>query len=83
MGAGPSMLGKTGAEKLAEESTLAREIVKQITVDLQVTQRQILLIIHGLALNLDDVGAAQKVAGVVREIEGLFLVDRTEEGHGG
>jgi hypothetical protein len=83
MSVGQPLLGKTETEKLAAEGVMAREIVKQITVDLQVTQRQLLLIIQGLSLSLDDLKLAQRLASVIHGADGLSLADRAEGGHGG
>lgn len=73
--------GKTGAEKDAEESAIAREIVREITSSVQVSQRQLLLIIHGLAMNLEKTEEMLQVTGAVRSLRGdLFLIDRAGDG---
>jgi adenylosuccinate lyase len=73
--------GKTSAERDAEESAIAREIVREITSTVQVSQRQLLLIIHGLAMNLEKTEELLQITGVVRSLRGdLFLIDRSGDG---
>lgn len=68
--------GQTSAERMAEESAQAHEIVREITADLQVSQRQILLIIHGLALTLEDGELMQQIASIARGSNSMFLIDQ-------
>lgn len=76
-----SVYGKTGVERDAEESEIARKIVREIVSDLQVSQRQLLLIIHGLAMNLERTEEMLKLTSAVRSLRGdLFLIDRAADG---
>ena len=73
--------GKTTTERLAEESKQAHEIVRELTAELQVSQRQILLIINGLALNLEDCDAMRHITDAVKNVGGkLFLIDHADVG---
>ena len=76
----PIRYGEMPTEKLAAENEICRNIVREIS-RFGVTQRQQMIIIYLLALELEDVDKMQELTAAVREIGGkeLFLIDRTSE----
>lgn len=71
--------GKTQAEQLAEESAIAREIVRELVNDIRVSQRQIGHIIYGLALNVENVELMKQLTTLVRAWPNFFLSDRAQD----
>lgn len=70
--------GKTQTERDVEETEVARRIVHELVSEIRISQRQLLLIIHGLALNMESNEDMRRVTGLVRELRSdLFLIDRT------
>lgn len=68
-----TVFGKTPGERLADELTLAREIVVNIA-QVGVNDSQRLAIINGLALELENVQHMKRITALVRELgEGSFL----------
>lgn len=71
--------GEFNSEKLAKESQIARDIVKEIT-QFGVNDRMILLIMHGLAMNFESHETMQAMTSFIRELRNdVFLVDKSEE----
>ena len=68
------LYGKLKSEELAEQNQQCRRIVSEI-MNFGVTQRQIWLLIHSLALELENIDEMRTIVGVVREMKGeeLFL----------
>lgn len=72
--------GQTGAERAAEEAEIAREIVREITSELRVSQRQICIIIHELAMNLERHDAMMQITSLVRYLcDDMFLIDKVDD----
>lgn len=69
--------GSTEAEEHAQKSTVVWEIVSEIT-SFGVTEKQILLIIKRLALNLENDNHMRKIAKLIDEIQEEGLVESTE-----
>ena len=65
----PIVYGQTPSEKLAAENQIARDIVKEINT-FGVNERQRWLIIHYLALELENPDEMREIIGVVRELKG-------------
>ncbi len=65
----PIVYGQTPAEKLAAENQIARDIVKEIGT-FGVNERQRWLIIHYLALELENPDEMREIIGVIRELKG-------------
>lgn len=76
----PLRYGKLSSEKLAEENHLCREIVREIT-NLNISQRQMLMLLYLLSLELEDVTKMKEISSVVRNSfdPNVFLVDQSEE----
>jgi hypothetical protein len=74
--------GQLKSEKLAEENTVCRQIVKEIA-NFGVTQRQQLLIIYLLALELENTEQMQNITALVRELAGSDLLLIDQEGSDG
>jgi hypothetical protein len=76
--------GKTPTESAAEESAIAREIVREITSHIQVSQRQLVLIMMFLAQNLENNTEMRRVVEVLRTLRGdLFITDAVPQEGGG
>jgi len=58
--------GKTTSEKLAEESSIARKIVKEIS-DFGVSERQRYLIMYYLSLELEDIQKVQLISSFLKD----------------
>jgi len=69
-----SLYGQFESEKLAAESQIAREIVKEIN-NFGINERQRWLIIHSLALELENHEHMRELVGFIKETKGdsLFL----------
>ena len=71
--------GESSVERQAEEAEIAREIVREITSHIRVSQRQLLLIIHGLAMNLELTDEMVQITSLVRSLrDDLFIIDRVD-----
>lgn len=70
--------GAFRSERDAEENDIARKIVHEI-MQFGVSQRQLMLIIHQLAMNLERVEHMQAITATIRELESdTFLIDRAD-----
>jgi hypothetical protein len=69
-----SLYGEFQSEKLATESQVAREIVREIN-NFGINERQRWLIIHSLALELENHEDMRELIGFIKETKGdsLFL----------
>jgi hypothetical protein len=69
-----SLYGEFQSEKLASESQVAREIVREIN-NFGINERQRWLIIHSLALELENHEDMRELIGFIKETKGdsLFL----------
>lgn len=69
-----AVYGQTNSEKLAEESRVAREIVRELG-QVGINDRQRWLVIYYLSLELEDVEEMKSLSSFVRETKGdsLFL----------
>jgi len=75
--------GTFTSEKEAEQAQVARELVNEI-LNLGITQKQLMIIIHSLALNIENVEKMQAITAALRELDSdTFLVDRAEEEQNG
>lgn len=77
----PNLYGESlASEKIAEENQICRGMVKEI-LDFNVNQRQIMMIIYLLGLELENIEAMRAVTGLVKEIESsaLLIGDTTGE----
>lgn len=74
----PVMYGQLQSEKVAEENLVCRQIVQEIS-RFGITQRQTLLLIYLLALELENVEKMQTVTSIVKEIGGTELFISTAE----
>jgi hypothetical protein len=59
--------GQTKTDKLAEENTLARQIVKEIS-QFGITDRQRYLIIYYLGLELENIEHVQELSGFIKHL---------------
>lgn len=66
------------SEKLAEENQVCRAMIKQV-MDYGVNQRQILMLIYLLGLELESVDNMRAVTALIKSIQtGVFLVNDDE-----
>jgi hypothetical protein len=73
-------IGEFASERDAKENLTARQIVKEV-LNFGVNDRMILMIIHQLALNLENVEHMKTVARAVTNLQSnVFLIDRTDDG---
>jgi len=74
-----TMYGELQSETLAHDSQISRQIVKEIN-HFGVNDRQRWLIIHSLALELEDVGDMKELTKFINEHKGssLFISRRYE-----
>jgi hypothetical protein len=74
-----SYYGEFDSEKFATESEIARKIVKEIG-DFGVNERQRWMIIHQLALELENHEEMRELIGLIKELKGesLFLSGKGE-----
>jgi hypothetical protein len=77
------MYGQLKSEKLVEEAQVARQIVKEIN-NFQITDRQRWLIIHALALEVEDIEKMRELVACINELNGseLFLTKIYENPEG-
>lgn len=75
----PVMYGTLASEKLAEENQVCRQIVKNIS-DFGVTQRQIVMVIYLLALELENTEQMQMITQMINDLCGkeLFFTQQVE-----
>jgi hypothetical protein len=77
--------GQLSSEKMAEESQVAHQIVREIG-HFGVNDRQRWLIINSLALELENVEEMKELTGFIKELKGDSLFISTlysgEESHG-
>lgn len=74
--------GQLRSEKVAEENTVCRQIVREIS-NFGVNQRQLLFIMYLLALELENTEQMQNITALIRELGGdVLLIDQTEAGNG-
>lgn len=71
--------GQTKADRLAEEATIARKIVSEIS-NYGVTDRQRWLIIYYLAMELEDIDKVQEVCSFLKEINPEINMSKIYEG---
>lgn len=73
--------GELETEKEAKENLIARNIVKEINV-FQVTERQKMMIMYLLALELENTAHMQEITSLIRECgkeSNMFLSDRASD----
>jgi len=61
------LYGSTNADKLAEESIVARKIIGEI-YQFGISERQKYLIMYYLSLELEDIEKAQNISGFLKEL---------------
>lgn len=66
--------GELGSEKLAAESQVARQIVREID-HFGINDRQRWLVIYNLALELENIDEMKKLTSFIKEVKGdnLFI----------
>lgn len=70
----PNLYGESlTSEKVAEENQICRGMVKQI-LDFNVNQRQIMMIIYLLGLELENIDAMRAVTSMVKELQSEVLL---------
>jgi hypothetical protein len=71
--------GKLSSEKFSEENEQCREIVQEI-VNFGISDRQKLLVMYLLALDIEDVEKMQNIASFFKEFYGseIFLTEHYE-----
>ena len=76
----PVMYGQLQSEKLAEESRLARDILKEIN-NFGINERQRWLLMYGLALELENVEDLKALTGFIKARRGhdVFLTGTIKE----
>lgn len=74
--------GKTPAEHAAEENETCRNIVKEI-MNFGVTERQQLMIIYLLSMQLENAEHMQVLSSIIKEIGGQALFLSSQENNGG
>jgi hypothetical protein len=66
------LYGNLESEKLAKDSTTAREIVKEIG-DFEINDRQRWLILYYLSLELENVDEMKAMTSYIKEVKGSSL----------
>jgi len=67
------------ATRRVEETIMAREIVRELTSHVRVSQRQIMWIIHELAMNLESREEMTRVTDLIRTLRpDLFFIDMVD-----
>ncbi len=76
----PVRYGQMKSEKVAEENQICRQIVREISL-FGITERQRLLVIYLLAMEVEDAERMRAITSLVKEFAGkeLFLSGQTEE----
>ena len=64
-----NLYGQTSSDKLAEDSKVAREIVKELG-HFGINDRQRWLVIYNLSLELENVEEMQAMTGYIKEVKG-------------
>ena len=79
MNAPTVLYGQSSSEKVADENNICRQMVREIN-NFGVTQRQTLLVIYLLAMELENVEQMRSITKLVRELGGdeLFLIGTPE-----
>lgn len=76
----PTKYGQLQSEAMAEENRVCRQIVRNVS-EFGVTERQRLMIIYLLALELEDTERMQVITQTVKDVGGdAFLVSRAVDG---
>jgi len=70
--------GQLNSEKLALENQKCRQIVNEI-LDFGVNQRQLMMIIYLLSLNVENIETAQELSTVIKELSPEIFVGRNED----
>ena len=80
----PVRYGQLSSEVRAEENLTCRKIVKEV-VNFGVNQRQLMMIMYLLSLELEDIEKAQTISSIIRELGGadVFLIDQAEGANNG
>lgn len=75
----PVRYGQLKSEKVAEENQVCRQIVREISL-FGITERQRLLVIYLLAMELEDQDRMREITACVKELAGdeLFLSAQQE-----
>jgi len=75
----PEMYGTLQSEKIAEENNQCRQIVKEISL-FGITDRQRLLIISLLAMELESVDHMKRVTSCINDLAGseIFISGKVE-----
>ena len=78
----PTMYGQAQSEKVAEENQLCREMIREIN-NFGVSQRQLMMLIHLLSSELENIEHARAITRLVRDLGGseLFLIGTPEHDH--
>lgn len=73
------MYGQTPGERRADENNVCRQIVREVN-NFGISQRQSLVLIYLLALELEDAEKMRSITRLVRELAGdeLFLIGSME-----
>lgn len=74
----PKIYGESSSDKFAEENFACREIVREV-VEFGVNDRQIINIIHLLALHIEDAETMQTLAAAIKEIAPSAFITTMEE----
>lgn len=79
----PTRYGKAHSERLAEENQTCRQIVKEIN-NFGVNERQRLLVIYLLAMELENTERMRSITNLVKEQAGkeLFISGAVEDDNG-
>jgi hypothetical protein len=77
----PIRYGQFSSEKLAEENSICRQIVTNISL-FGVTERQRLFIIYLLSLEIEDAEKMREITACIKEVAGseIFLSSQNENG---
>lgn len=71
--------GESRADKLAKESQIARQFVKEMN-DFGINDRQRWLVIYNLALELEDVESLREIVGLVKELKPEIFLTGEQSG---
>lgn len=74
----PNLYGDSlASEKIAEENQACRNIIKQI-MDYGVNQRQVMMLIYLLGMELESVDQMRSVTSLVKELQSSILLMKDE-----
>ena len=77
----PTLYGQAQSEKFADENKACRQIVKEIN-NFGVTQRQMLMIVYLMAMELENIDHMRTITKLVRQIcPEMFLIGTVEPDH--